>query len=137
MLTFFLTHLDSVKLSAINSKTRILLVEILSKFRMLTYVLYVFSHCKFKSFVFFAYLLFVSHSIDICTAATRNIRRAHTVSTNQIEDLLNFRQSSLPSAKLAILISLTIQNRSIDIYISNKTMILKKSRHRIHTLGIP
>ena len=35
--------------------------------------------------------LCVSHSIDICTAATRNVRRAHTVSTNQIEDLLNFR----------------------------------------------
>ena len=34
--------------------------------------------------------MYVSHSIDICTVAIKNIRNMHAVSTNQIADILHF-----------------------------------------------
>ena len=37
----------------------------------------------------------VSHSIDICTVTIKNIRNIHTVSTNQIADILHFNDNYL------------------------------------------
>ena len=35
----------------------------------------------------------ISHSIDICTVAIKNIRNMHAVATNQIADILDFNDS--------------------------------------------
>ena len=45
---------------------------------------------KFKCFIFSAWLSYVSHSIDICTEAIKNIRNTHVVSTNRIPNFLHF-----------------------------------------------
>ena len=37
----------------------------------------------------------VSHSIDTCTVAIRNIGNLHAVSTNQIADILHFNDKSV------------------------------------------
>ena len=44
----------------------------------------------YTCFVYPASLSCVSHSIDICTVAIKNIRNVHAVSTNQIVDILHF-----------------------------------------------
>ena len=38
--------------------------------------------------------LCVSHSIDICTVALKNIRNMQAVSTNQIADILHFNDKN-------------------------------------------
>ena len=48
---------------------------------------------KFKCLVHPASLSCVSHSIDICTVAIKNIRNMHAVSTNQIADILHFNDN--------------------------------------------
>ena len=50
--------------------------------------MYVLGQDKFKCYL--AQLSGVSHSIDICTVAIKNIRNMHAVSTNQIADILHF-----------------------------------------------
>ena len=35
----------------------------------------------------------VSHSIDICTVAIKNIKNMHAVSTFQMEDILHFNDN--------------------------------------------
>ena len=45
---------------------------------------------KFKCFVYLASLSCVSHFIDVCTVAIKNIRNMHTDSTNQIAGILHF-----------------------------------------------
>ena len=52
--------------------------------------MYVLGYYKFKCFVYPASLSCVSHSIDICTVAIKNIRNMHAVSTNQIAVIFHF-----------------------------------------------
>ena len=56
--------------------------------------MYVFGYYKFKCFVYPASLSCVSNSNVICTAAIKNIRNMHAVSTNQITDILHFNDKS-------------------------------------------
>ena len=55
--------------------------------------MYVLGYYKFKCLVYPASLSCVSHSIDICTAATKN-RSMHAFSTNQIADILHFNDKA-------------------------------------------
>ena len=57
--------------------------------------MYVLGYYKFKYFVYLASLSYVSHFIDICIVAIKNIRNMHAVSTNQITDILYFNDKSL------------------------------------------
>ena len=52
--------------------------------------MYVFGEYKFECFAYFAWLSCVSHSIDICTVAIKNMRNTIVVSTNQMADILDF-----------------------------------------------
>ena len=52
--------------------------------------MYVLGWYKFKYFVYPASLSCVSHFIDVCTVAIKNIRNMHTDSTNQIAGILHF-----------------------------------------------
>ena len=52
--------------------------------------MYVLGYYKFKCLVHPASLSCVSHSIDICTVAIKDIRNMHAVSTNQIADIFLF-----------------------------------------------
>ena len=51
---------------------------------------YVLDSYKLKYFVFSAKILCVSHLIDICTVGIKTIKNMHTVSTDQIADILHF-----------------------------------------------
>ena len=66
--------------------------------------MYVLGYYKFKCFVYPASLSCVSHSIDICTVAIKNIRNMRAVSTNQIADILHFNDRVLYSRLLGILL---------------------------------
>ena len=80
--------------------TRILLIETLSNFRTTyTCIMYVLGCYKFKCFVYPAYLSCVSHSVDICTVAIKNIWNMQAVSTNQIADILHFNDNKWYSFK--------------------------------------
>ena len=57
--------------------------------------MYVLGYYKFNYFVYPASLSCVSHSIDICTVAIKNIRNMHAVSTNQIADIFHFNDNIL------------------------------------------
>ena len=52
--------------------------------------MYVLGLHKFRCFVYLTLLSCVSHSIDICTVAIKNIRNMHAVSTSPIADILHF-----------------------------------------------
>ena len=52
--------------------------------------MYVLGYYKLKCFVY-PLLSCVSHSIDICTVAIKNTRNIHAVLTNQIADVLFFK----------------------------------------------
>ena len=54
--------------------------------------MYVLGSCKFKCFLYPASFP-VSHSIDICTVAIKNIKNMHAVSTNQLADILHFNDN--------------------------------------------
>ena len=41
--------------------------------------MYVLGQCKFKCFIFPAYLSYVSHSFDICNAAIKNVTKIHCI----------------------------------------------------------
>ena len=56
--------------------------------------MYVLGYCKFKCFVYPAYLFCVSYSIDICKVVIKNIKNMHTVSTNQIADILYYNDGA-------------------------------------------
>ena len=85
----------------INSVTRTLLIETLSKFRTVKcwftlYIhMYVLGLCKFKCFVYSTKFSCVSHSIDTCTVVIKNIRNMHAVSTNHIADIMHFNNESI------------------------------------------
>ena len=55
--------------------------------------MYVLGYYKFKCFVYPTLLSCVSHSIDICTSAIKNIRNMHAVSTIQITDILHYKNN--------------------------------------------
>ena len=55
--------------------------------------MYVFGEYKFECFAYFGSLSCVSHSIDICTVAIKNIRNIRAISTNQIVDILHFNNN--------------------------------------------
>ena len=50
---------------------------------------------KFKCFLYPSSLSRVSHSINICTVAIKNIRNMHAVSTSQIANILHFNDNNL------------------------------------------
>ena len=93
---FYIKFRSCETFTVTNSGAILLLTETLSKFRaikcrfILYLQMYVLGYCKFKCFVYPAWLFCVSHSIDICMVAIENIRNMHTVSTNQIADILHF-----------------------------------------------
>ena len=43
--------------------------------------------------IYNAFLSCISHSIDTCTVAIKNIRNMHAVSINQIADILHFNNN--------------------------------------------
>ena len=45
-------------------------------------------------FVYPASVSCVSHSIDICTVAIKNIRHMHAVTSNQIADVVHFNDNT-------------------------------------------
>ena len=55
--------------------------------------MYILGYYKFKCFVYPASLSCVSHSIDICTVAIKNIRNMYAVLTSQIADILHFNDN--------------------------------------------
>ena len=55
--------------------------------------MYILGQPKFKCFVYPALLSSVSHSINICTVAIKNIRNMHAVSTNQVADILHVKDN--------------------------------------------
>ena len=55
--------------------------------------MYVLCQYKFKRFVHPVWLSGVSHSIDICAVAIKNIRNMYAVLTNQIADILHFNDN--------------------------------------------
>ena len=55
--------------------------------------MYALDWYKFKCFAHLALLSCVSHSIDICTVAIKNIRNMHALSTNQIAGILQFNDN--------------------------------------------
>ena len=57
--------------------------------------MYVLGWCKFKCFLYLAQLSCVSHSIVICMVAVKNLKNIHTVSTNQIADILHFNNKGI------------------------------------------
>ena len=79
---------------------KILLIKTLYKFRAIKcwftlYLhVYVLGYYKFKCFVYPASLSCVSHAIDICTVAIKNIRNMQAVSTNQITYILHFNDNN-------------------------------------------
>ena len=86
--------------TVINSVIKILLIKTLYKFRAIKcwftlYLhVYVLGYYKFKCFVYPASLSCVSHAIDICTVAIKNIRNMQAVSTNQITYILHFNDNN-------------------------------------------
>ena len=88
-----------------NSATSILLIETLYQFRTIKLLfslylhMYVLGSYKSKCFVYPASLSFVSHSIDICTVAIKNLRNMHAVSTSQIADILHFNYNTQSLSK--------------------------------------
>ena len=73
-----------------NFGARLLLIETLSNFRaiecwfILYLQMYVLGWCKLKCFLYPAKLSCVSHSIDICTEAIKNIRKIHALATQRV-----------------------------------------------------
>ena len=62
---------------------------------MLIYPIPALVYFKFKCFVDPASLSCVSHSVDICTVAIKNIRNMYAFSANQIADILHFNDKFL------------------------------------------
>ena len=56
--------------------------------------MYILGQYKLKCFEYPTSLSCVSHSVDICSVAIQNIRNMHAVSTNQIADILHFKDKS-------------------------------------------
>ena len=93
---FYIKFRSCETFTVTNSGAIILLIETLSYFRAIKcrFILYLqmysLGQCKLKCCVNPAQLSYVSHSIDICTVAIKNIRNMYAVSTYQLADILHF-----------------------------------------------
>ena len=95
---FYINFRSCETFTITNSGAILLLIETLSNFRfmkcwfILYQQMYVLGWCKFKCFLYPASFP-VSHSIDICAVAIKNIKNMHAVSTNQLADILHFNDN--------------------------------------------